>query len=162
MQRTELRRVSSLIIGALAVATMAVLGGPLAGFADAADKNEVELTLAVDSAGKATITVDPEDAQIWRNKPDKPKKVTWKTVNTSSHDQLFWELRYAPDKGGGSADYFGDVDIACGETEIKVQPDKKPDFPYAEWPYSVTVFACADGAKGQELATVDPRIIWKD
>jgi hypothetical protein len=76
--------------------------------------------------------------------------------------ELFWELRYDPDKGGGSADDFGEVDIACGGAGTKVQPDKKPDFPYAQWPYSVTVYACAEGAKGQQLANGDPRIVWKD
>ena len=40
--------------------------------------------------------------------------------------------------------------------------DKKPDFPEAEWPYSITVYACIDGAKAQKIAAVDPRIIWKD
>ena len=49
-----------------------------------------------------------------------------------------------------------------GQTEIKVQPDKKPDFPKAEWPYSITVYACDDGVKAQEIATTDPRIIWND
>ncbi len=46
--------------------------------------------------------------------------------------------------------------------DIKVQPDKKPDIPKAEWPYSITVFACLDGVKAQKLATLDPRIIWQD
>ena len=129
---------------------------------EAADTKDVKLTLNVDAAGAASISVEPEDAQIWRKKPDKPKKVNWETVNKSRHTQLFWELRYDPDKGGGSANYFGDVDIACGETAEKVQPDKKPDFPYAQWPYSVTVYSCVDGAKGAKLAEVDPRIVWKD
>lgn len=162
MRRFAPHRRFSLFAGACAAAVIVTFGGLSATTSEAADKTDVELTLAVDSAGTATITIDPEDAQIWRNELDKPKKIYWTTVNTSSHDQLFWELRYAPDKGGGSADYFGNVDIVCGETDIKVQPDKKPDVPYAQWPYSVTVFACADGAKGQELATVDPRIVWKD
>ena len=162
MRHSVPHRLFSLFAGACAAAVIFTFGGLLASTAEAADKNEVELTLAVDSAGTATITVDPEDAQIWRNKPDKPKKINWKIVNSSAYEQLFWELRYAPDKGGGSADYFGEVDITCGETDKKVQPDKKPDFPYAEWPYSITVFSCADGAKSVELATVDPRIVWKD
>ena len=148
----------------LATMTLAIVIAALliAGSAEAADKKDVKLTLDINSAGTAVISVDPEDAQIWRNKPNKPKKVNWKTVNNSSHAQLFWELRYDPDKGGGTANYFGDVDIACGETAKKIQPDKKPDFPYAQWPYSVTAYACVDGVKGQEVATVDPRIIWND
>ena len=155
-------RRSALIAGACAAAIVFTVGGLLPSAAEAADKTDVELALTVDDAGVASITVDPEDAQIWRNKPDKPKKINWTTVNGSSHEQLFWELRYAPDKGGSSADYFGAVDITCGETEKKVQPDKKPDIPNAQWPYSVTVFRCADGVKGEELASVDPRIVWKD
>lgn len=147
---------------AAAATALVLFSGPAAGSAHAAESKDITLKLTVDDAGAATITVDPEDAQIWRNKPNKPKKVHWKTANSSSHAELFWELRYDPDKGGGSADYFGEVDVACGETGTKVQPDKKPDFPYAQWPYSVTVYACADGAKGQQLATVDPRIVWKD
>ena len=134
----------------------------LAGSAHAADKKDVALELTVDSAGKATISVNPEDAMIWRNKPKKPKKINWKTVNNSPYDETFWELRYDPGKGGGSENYFGDADIECGETAKKVQPDKKPDFPYAQWPYSITVYACVDGAKGEKLAEVDPRIVWKD
>ncbi|MCW8985538.1 MAG: hypothetical protein OQK55_09360 [Thermoanaerobaculales bacterium] len=154
-----MRRVHRFASMTLALVIAAAL---FSGSAQAADKTDVKLTLTVDSAGTATISVDPEDAKIWRNKPDKPKKVYWKTENNSSHDQLFWELRYDPSKGGGTANYFGDVDIKCGETRVKVQPDKKPDFPKAEWPYSITVFACKDGVKAQEIATVDPRIIWQD
>jgi hypothetical protein len=154
--------ISSRGVIAAAATTVALISGLLIGSAHAADSKAVTLSLSIDSAGTASITVDPEDAQIWRNKPNKPKKVHWKTANSSSQAELFWELRYDPDKGGGSADYFGEVDIACGETDTKAQPDKKPDFPYAQWPYSVTVYACADGAKGQQLATVDPRIVWKD
>ncbi len=146
------------------VATIIVFAIGLACLASdsfAADKKDVKLTLTV-SGGSATITVDPVDAWVWRKKANKPKKINWKTINISAHSQLFWEIRYDPSKGGGTADYFGDVDIACGESEKKVQPDKKPDFPYAQWPYSITVFSCVDGNKGEELASVDPRIIWKD
>ena len=42
------------------------------------------------------------------------------------------------------------------------QPDKKPDVPQAEWPYSVAVYSCVDGARGDLLAEVDPRIVWRD
>jgi hypothetical protein len=148
----------SIVMILLFVVMAAVVSDP----AQAADKKDVQLTLSVDSAGNATISVHPQDQHIWRNKPNKPKKINWKTVNNSSHIQLFWELRYDPGKGGGTADYFGDVDIECDQTAIKVQPDKKPEFPYAQWPYSVAVFACVDGAKGDKLAEVDPRIVWKD
>jgi len=106
--------------------------------------------------------VDPLNTKIGRNNPNKPKKVNWSTFNCSPYDELFWELRYDPSKGGGAANYFGDVDIECGKIEIKVQPYNKPDFPNAEWPYSITVYACADGVKAQKIATIDPRIKWQD
>lgn len=128
----------------------------------AKDKTDIQLRLSINMTGRATIIVNPSEAKIWRNKPDKPKKVEWTTVNTTRYPELFWELRYDPSKGGGTADYFGDVDIECGVANIKVQPDKKPDFPNAQWPYSVTAYACADGVKAQEVATADPRIVWKD
>lgn len=162
MPDRQLCNVVSPALIATVAAALVFFSGPGAGSARADESKDITLELSIDGAGTATITVDPEDAQIWRNKPNKPKKVNWKTVNSSPHPGLFWELRYDPDKGGGSADYFGEVDIACGETGTKVQPDKKPDFPHAQWPYSVTVYACAEGAKGQQLATVDPRIVWKD
>ena len=130
--------------------------------ADAAEFKAVDLKLKDDGAGNLTIVVDPENAPIWRNKQGKAKKVRWVVKSTGGYDQLFWELRYDPDKGGGSGNYFGDVDLACGETQVKVKPDPKPDFPFAQWPYAITVYACVDGAKGEELASVDPRIKWND
>ena len=124
--------------------------------AQAANKEktrEILLTLRVKSLVRTVVKVQPRDAKIWRNTPDKPKKVNWWIDQQHLvRSELFWELRYDPDKGGGTENYFGDVDIECGETAIKVQPDKKPDFPYAQWPYSVTVYACVDGTKGEKLA----------
>ena len=136
----------------------------ISGPANAADKKTtIQLRLDQNVNGVAFIRVQPRDAKIWRNQPDKPKKVEWWwRENDTSYGEIFWEIRYDPSKGGGTADYFGDVDIECGQTEIKVQPDKKPDFPKAEWPYSITVYACKDGVKAQEIATIDPRIIWND
>ena len=136
----------------------------ISGPANAADKKTtIQLRLDQNVNGVAFIRVQPRDAKIWRNKPDKPKKVEWWwEFNQTSYGEIFWEIRYDPSKGGGTADYFGDVDIECGQKEIKVQPDKKPDFPKAEWPYSITVYACKDGVKAQEIATIDPRIIWND
>ncbi len=136
----------------------------ISGSAAAADKKTtIQLMLDQNVNGVAFIQVQPRDAKIWRNKPDKPKKVEWWwEINKTSFDELFWEIRYDPSKGEGTANYFGDVDIECGKSEIKVQPDKKPDFPKAEWPYSITVYACVDGVKAQEIATIDPRIIWND
>ena len=147
---------------ALTLAT-AIAAVSIAGFTGATDKKtNIRLTLRQDRNGDLLVIVRPQNAKIWRNNPDKPKKVNWWTDNYSTYGELFWELRYDPDKGGGTADYFGEVDIECGQKEIKVQPDKKPDFPEAEWPYSITVYACIDGAKAQKIAAVDPRIIWKD
>ena len=136
----------------------------IAGPANAADKKTtIQIALDQDVNGVPTIQVQPRDAKIWRNKPNKPKKVEWWwETNRTSYDEIFWEIRYDPSKGGETANYFGDVDIECGETKIMVQPDKKPDIPKAEWPYSITVYACKDGVKAQEIATVDPRIIWQD
>jgi hypothetical protein len=136
----------------------------IAGPTDAADKKtNIQLALDQNVNGEVIIKVQPRDAKIWRNKPDKPKKVEWWwEVNDTSYTELLWEIRYDPSKGGSTADYFGNVDIECGKNDIKVQPDKKPDFPKAEWPYSITVYACRDGVKAQKLATLDPRIIWQD
>ena len=156
-----MKRIRCFAAMALIIVVAAVL---IASPADAADKKtNIQLALDQNINGVVIIKVQPRDARIWRNKPDKPKKVEWWwTVNSTSYTELFWEIRYDPSKGGGTANYFGDVDIECGKNEIKVQPDKKPDFPNAVWPYSVTVYACSKGAKAQKLATVDPRIIWKD
>ena len=136
----------------------------IAGPASTADKKtNIQLTLDQNFNGLPFIKVQPRDAKIWRNKPDKPKKVEWWwTINRTSYSEIFWEIRYDPSKGGGTADYFGEVDIECGQSEIKVQPDKKPDSPKAEWPYSITEYACKDGVKAQKIATIDPRIIWQD
>ena len=145
----------------LLVVIAAVLIASPASTAD--KKTNIQLTLDQNFNGLPFIKVQPRDAKIWRNKPDKPKKVEWWWMtNSTSYSEIFWEIRYDPSKGGGTANYFGDVDIECGKNEIKVQPDKKPDFPMAEWPYSVTVYACVNGDKAQKIATADPRIIWKD
>lgn len=135
-----------------------------AGSAEAADKKTtIQVGLDQTPSGFAFIRVQPRDAKLWRNKPDKPKKVEWwwKT-NKTSYSEIFWEFRFDPSKGGGTVDYFGEVDIECGQKDIKVQPDKKPDVPQAVWPYSITVYACKDGVKAQKIATIDPRIIWQD
>jgi hypothetical protein len=155
-------RVTRITQAVVFVTTLAVFAGPLAGSVSAKDQTEIQLTLTLDRRGDIIVKVNPTEAKIWRKKPDKPKKVYWWTVNTTPFDDLFWELRYDPSKGGGTANYFGDVDIECGVPNIKVQPDKTPDFPNAEWPYAVSVYACVDGEKAQKLGTVDPRIVWRD
>jgi hypothetical protein len=159
------QRFASMTLALVIAAVLVAFSSPLTSTAHAGEKDkkkDVTLTLTLGLTGIPYIKVQPRDAKIWRNKPDKPKKVNWIAVNNSPYSEVFWEIRYAPSKGGESANYFGDVDIECGQTEIKVQPDKKPDFPKAEWPYSVTAYGCADGQKAQRLAELDPRIIWND
>jgi hypothetical protein len=129
--------------------------------ADQPDAREVTLSLAANAGGGLVISVSPESASISRGENTKIKKVYWVAATNELYPQLFWELRWDPDKGGATENYFGDVDLACGVASLKVQPDK-PKIPNAEWPYAVTVFNCVDGAKGEVLATVDPRIIWND
>lgn len=126
------------------------------------DAREVTLTAAADGAGGCTITVSPETAIISRGNTAEIKKVYWVAEPNAELGELYWEIRYDPGKGGGSENYFGDVNLACGESSIKVQPKPKPKIPNAEWPYMVTVYQCADGAKGPYLCTVDPRIKWND
>lgn len=126
------------------------------------DAKDVTLTAVPDGAGECTITVDPETAVISRGPDAKIKKVYWKAAPSDELGELYWELRYDPGKGGGSENYFGDVDLACGESSIKVQPRPKPSIPNAEWPYMVTVYSCVDGQKSEYLCTVDPRIKWDD
>lgn len=126
------------------------------------DSREVTLTAVADGAGGCTITVNPETAIISRGNNQKIKKVYWVSELNPEFGELYWELRYDPGKGGGSENYFGDVNLACGEASIKVQPKPKPSIPNAEWPYMVTVYSCVDGAKGEYLCMVDPRIKWND
>lgn len=156
-------RIRTIVFAIVIFAVLVAFSGPIAGPADAAEKTNIKLELDMDLNGRPVIKVTPRDAKIWRNKPNKPKKVYWYVYqNYTSFDELYWEFRYEPSKGGGTANYFGDVDIKCGEDDIKVQPDKTPDVANAEWPYSITVYGCVDGAKAQKITTVDPRIVWKD
>jgi len=145
--------------------TLAIACGALwlwAGNAAANDAREVTLTAVADGTGGCTITVSPETAIISRSNNAKIKKVYWVGESNPEFGELYWEIRYDPGKGGGSENYFGDVNLACGASSIKVQPKPKPNIPNAEWPYMVTVYRCVDGAKGSYLCTVDPRIKWND
>lgn len=142
-----------------AFAAVLLLAAPATLHADPPDAKEVTLELSVDAEGYCSITVHPETAVLKKN--GKIKKVYWAALPNDHYPQLFWELRWDPDKGGGSENYFGDVDLSCGEDSIKVQPDK-PKIENAEWPYAVTVFDCVDGVKAEELCTVDPRIRWQN
>ena len=126
------------------------------------ESREVTLTAVADGSGGCTITVSPETAIISRGKNAKIKKIYWVGETNPELGELYWEIRYDPGKGGGSENYFGDVNLACGAPSIKVQPKPKPKIPNAEWPYMVTVYSCVDGAKSEYLCTVDPRIKWND
>ena len=156
------RRRLSVIIMVVGTIGVLILGGASAVSAQQPDGREVTLELSTDGAGNPTIMVSPETATIWRNKHGKVKKVVWVAMPNAQYGELFWELRWDPSKGGESENYFGSVDLPCGVSRIKVQPRPKPTIPYAQWPYMVTVYSCSNGAKGQELATVDPRIRWDD
>ena len=159
-----LQRITSCRLAAIvAVTIVAVLGigGPAAA-QGVDDAREVTLELSVDDSGGCRITVVPENAVIWRGANQKLKKVVWVAPPSQDHGELFWELRWDPDKGGGSEDYFGAVDLGCGQSRVKVQPSPKPKIPQAEWPYAVTVFACEGGKKSEQICSVDPRIRWDD
>jgi hypothetical protein len=155
-----LARCSRLLIILVAVALGAALVAQPAA-ADPPDAKQVTLTLTGDAETGFTITIDPETAEIERGNNAKIKKVYWAGVGSEQHPEVFWELRWDPDKGGASENYFGDVDLPCGTASLKVQPDK-PKIPDAQWPYAVTAYSCVDGARGERLASVDPRIVWKD
>jgi len=157
MMRRETSR--SPVLLCLAAACAVAVSTPAV--ADQPDAREVTLSLAANADGGLAISVSPEAAAISRGNNAKLKKVYWVAAANELYPQLFWELRWDPDKGGATENYFGDVDLACGVASRKVQPDK-PKVPNAEWPYAITVFSCVDGAKGEVLATVDPRIIWND
>lgn len=142
-----------------AAAVMFVAGAATVG-ADPPDAKTVSLAVTLGDDGSCSIAVDPETAVIQRGPNAKIKKVYWESLPNDLHAELFWELRWDPEKGGATENYFGDVDLACGVDNIKVQPDK-PKIDNAEWPYAVTVFSCVDGAKAERLCTVDPRIRWE-
>ena len=158
MHKDKARRELTGIAVVLGTIGVLILGGATTASAQQPDSREITLELSMDGA----IIVTPETATIWRTKHGKVKKVEWAALANAEYPELYWELRWAPSKGGGSDNFFGDVDLPCGESHIKVQPRPKPTIPYAEWPYMVTVYSCSDGAKGQEIATVDPRIRWDD
>ena len=146
------------VVACVGVGLMSWAGGAAAN----PDAKEVTLTAVADGAGGCTITVSPETAIISRGKNARIKKVYWVAEPNAELGELYWELRYDPGKGGGSENYFGDVVLPCGQSSIKVQPRPKPSIPNAEWPYMVTVYSCTDGAKGEYLCMVDPRIRWND
>ncbi len=159
MRRRSFERSFSLTMIVIACGILISFAG---GSAADNDSREVTLTAVADGSGGCTITVSPENATISRGKKAKIKKVYWVAEANPELGELYWEIRYDPGKGGGSENYFGDVNLACGAPSIKVQPKPKPKIPNAEWPYMVTVYRCENGAKGPYLCTVDPRIKWND
>jgi len=154
----NLTRATLVVVG---VGILASIGVSPA-WADPPDAREVSLQLTIDGAGNCSISVYPETATISRGQNQKIKKVYWVAPPNSQFPELYWELRWDPDKRGASEDYFGAVDLPCGVNNIKVQPHPKPKIPQAQWPYAVSVYSCSDGAKSQNLCTVDPRIRWDD
>ena len=130
---------------------------------EAAGKDQnILLTLRVDVTGRTIVKVQPRDAKLWRNDPDRPQQVRWWMVNSTLYDEIHFEIRYDPSRASDGVDYFGDVDIECDQTEVTVTPSTVPDTEGASWPYVVTVYGCVDGQKAQELETINPKIIWKD
>ena len=149
----------SLVVAMVVVA----LSGVLAGSANAGETKTVRLSIEIGFAGAPRIRLRTPNAKIWRDTPDKPNKVRWRMyTNRTSFYQIFWEFRYDPSKAEATADYFGEVDLECGETRVEVAPEIKPDAPNAIWPYTITAYACANGMKAQEIATFNARIVWKD
>jgi hypothetical protein len=148
----------------LAIAVvLAVFSGALVGSAQAGDTKVVRFELEQGVTGGARVVVNPGAAKIWRNAPGKAQKIRWfMAKNRTSYSYIFWEFRFDPSKEGATADYFGDVDLECGETRVEVPPEIKPDSPNAVWPYTITAYACAKGVKAQKIATVNARIVWKD
>lgn len=130
---------------------------------DAADnERSVLLTLRVERTGMTIVKVQPRDAKIWRNDPEKPRIVRWWTVNNTQYQEVYWEIRHDTSRADETADYFGEINIECGQTEVSVQPVTVPDSPNARWPYVVNVYGCKDGKKAQKLSTLNPTVVWKD
>ena len=147
----------------VAVAVLGVLAGPLADTATAGDNSVIKIALDEVAGGRSMIRVNPRDAKIWRNNPKKPQHILWWMIkNRTSYSELYWEFRFDPAKEGAAEDFFGEVVLGCGEKEVIAQPEKMPETPNAQWPYSITVFACKGGVKAQKLATANPKVIWQD
>ena len=157
-------RVANITRAIAGVAIIAAFSGAGAEPACAGNTTVVKLELDEIGSGITRIRVNPRDAKIWRGEPGKAQKIRWWMVkNRTSYSQILWEFRYAASREGATADYFGDVDLECGKTEVEVPPEMLPESAEAAWPYSITAYACADGVKGQKIATIDTvRVVWKD
>ena len=153
---------------ALAAASFMVLGNiPSAHAADSGDAPRnavVRIILMVERSGKLVVNVTPSRAKLWRDNAGRPSELLFKVFNHSPYSEVFWEVRFDEDSKVASEDYFGAVDIACGERSLVVAPAALPSTEGAEWPFAVTAYACFDGVKGPQkaLSVVDPRVVWKD
>ena len=81
-------------------------------------------------------------------------------IDNDQYDELYWEIRWDDGKPAASRDYFGDVNIPCGDNMHKAKPTE-PTSANTSWPYSLDVWECVDGEKSAEsLCKVDPLIDW--
>ena len=139
----------------------------MAGVAEASELDDLEvirLRLGVERSGGFFLMVAPPRTKLWRDTPDRPWMIRWKVADNGLYGDLYWVIRYDSDSDAASNDYFGDIDIACGERGMDVVPEMKPEEPNATWPYKVTVHLCVDGVKGpaKETLNAKPKIIWRN
>jgi hypothetical protein len=111
--------------------------------------------------GELCVTVLPDPATVWRGTKRTPiRRVDWLVVDA---EERYWEIRYAPDKDGAEGNYFnasGTIDIPCGDNLFRTRNPQDPGRDGARWPYSITVYSCVDGSKGERLCEKDPEIDW--
>jgi len=111
--------------------------------------------------GELCATVYPDPATIWRpGKKSKIRKVDWVVVD---EEDYYWEIRYAPEKPGAEEDYFessAPIDIPCGDNLFRSKNPRDPGKDGTAWPYTVTVYSCVDGQRGELLCVKDPEIDW--
>ena len=146
------------------VAVLGAFSGPYSGVATAGDNSVIKLALDEVGNGIAMVRANPRDAKIWRSDPEKPQRVLWWMIkNRTSYPEIMFEIRFdSPDDAAGE-DFFGDVVLGCGAKDVTVQPQKTPDTAGAEWPYSITAYACRDGVRAQKIATLESlKVVWQD
>ena len=108
------------------------------------------------------INVYPDKPIIWKSSNKKLKGIRWTVIDNqaTADTELAWELRYKPNSTYASGNYFGDLDIDCGDNCIEKKPTK-PNLSKMSWPYSIEVFDCSGGKK-KSLYKMDPRVKWGD
>jgi len=108
------------------------------------------------------IHVYPDKPVIWKAANKKLKGVRWTVIDNpaTAGMNLCWELRYKPDSIYATGNYFGDLDIDCGDNCIEKKPTE-PSSSQESWPYSIEVFECKSGTK-TSLYKRDPRVKWAD